>query len=129
MATIFAMVAIAIFGVLGASLVNGLAAPAVIAWAIVNGGLLVVAAMLCMQAAWPRQVYVAGNEPQGWWGDDVENRPLAECLRKESLNYDAFIKRNRTVITSNNNLLRRGARVGYLSPVAGLIAGVLAWAL
>ena len=95
-----------------------------------SGATLVVGAGFCVSAIWPARFRVPGNTPRNWWEDGVEERPLAECLRRESENYDDDIKSNRALLARDARRLRLGAWSGCAAPVIGLAvwAGAAAWA-
>ncbi len=91
------------------------------AGAIAMGAALVAASMLCVAAAWPGPIWPAGNRPESWWSDGVEERPLADCLRRESANYDRSIVKNRAALRRNAWRLQWGAALGAVSPLIGLV--------
>lgn len=97
--------------------------------AICTGTLLLVSILLCVIAAWPVTFAGVGAAPDNWWNDNVETRPLAECLRTESQNYQRRIDHNRAAHKAATRWLSAGILVGCSAPAAGLVAWALvAWA-
>ncbi|RDD60496.1 hypothetical protein [Ferruginivarius sediminum] len=114
-----------VFALLASGLLAAAAAKAVppngsIALAV-SGALEVVAAVMCVVATWPRPFAVPGNRPKNWWDDGVTNRSLAECLYRESLNYESAISRNRCRLDWSSRWVTFGALVGVISPMVGLL--------
>ena len=98
-----------------------------------TGTLLLAGVGLCVAAAWPVRFAAAGAAPEKWWKDGVETRPLAECLKKESRNYQRRIEHNRDVHARATGRLRAGIVIGCSAPALGLVvwalASALVWAL
>lgn len=76
---------------------------------------------LCIFSAWPAPFGAVGSEPNNWWGDDVEIRPIEECLKKESYNYQKRIDHNKRVHARATQLLRGGMSLGVLSPAIAIL--------
>lgn len=92
---------------------------------LATGALLLAGVGFCVAAAWPVPFGAAGAAPEKWWKDGVETRPLAECLKKESRNYQRRIEDNRTVHARATWQLRVGIVSGCSAPALGLVV----WAL
>ena len=86
-------------------------------------------AWLCGHAARPLPFGLVGAQPDKWWNDAVESRPLAECLRKESSNYQKRVTYNRGVLSRNAGTLRRGLRLAFVAPIFGFLTWAAARAL
>jgi len=85
---------------------------------------LIISSVQCIRAVMPGRYGLAGAQPKNWWEDNVEDRPLAECLRKESDNYQKRIAFNSEVHKRNAAILKRGAILGCLSQLIGLLTAV-----
>ena len=94
-----------------------------------TGTLLLAGVGLCVAAAWPVPFAAAGAAPEKWWKDGVETRPLAECLKKESRNYQRRIEHNRAVHARATQWLRAGIVIGCSAPALGLVVWALVSAL
>lgn len=81
----------------------------------------------CVMAAAGREnrISLPGNDPQCWWDDAPERRPLAECLRREADNYQDYLEKNRERMQQQAREIRDAALGACLTPAAGLIAAVL----
>ena len=82
--------------------------------------LLLASAYLSLESASPADFYVSGNQPENWWSDNVEDKPLAECLKKESMNYQNRIEKNALVMERSAVLFTCAMRMAILSPIAAL---------
>ena len=121
----FAATALAALG-FGASWIDGPAANVPLGIGAVVAGLAFAgAAGLCVWALRPMTFALAGAQPEKWWCDGVEARPLAECLRKESNNYQKRIEHNRRALARNAESIRRALRLACVAPILGLAV----WAL
>ena len=80
------------------------------------------AAYQCISVARPALFRVAGNLPNSWWDDGVEKKPLAQCLRKESANYQRRLEENSQRLSESANRLRVALRVGLSTPGAAFVA-------
>jgi hypothetical protein len=98
---------------------------ALLAGLIVVTALLIFAAYLCVETVKPVDFWTAGNQPERWWSDDVDKKPLAECLRKESENYQKRIIKNNDVLDRNAKKFLYALRIGLASPLV-LIAAYVA---
>ena len=90
--------------------------------ALAAGACFLAAAWVCGLAARPQKFGLVGAQPDKWWRDGVETRPLHECLRKESANYQGRIAYNRNVLKKNAETLRRGLRLAFVAPIFGFLA-------
>ncbi len=88
-----------------------------------------IAANLCLGVAQPTNFHIAGNRPDNWWSDGARDRALAECLERESHNYDRYIGHNDEILARNASRLRRALRVGLMVPVAGSVVFLMVQAL
>ena len=77
-------------------------------------------------AAWPVRFAAVGAEPDKWWNDRVTQRPLADCLRKESHNYQQRIAHNKSVHATATCWLRVAIAMGSASPILGLLVWAVA---
>ena len=91
-------------------------------WATATGGVMFAGALACVSAAWPRLIGTVGNNPENWWSDGVEHRDLAECLRKESGNYDEWIVANNALLYRNGRMLKGGLLLALLAPFPGWLS-------
>ena len=96
---------------------------------LVTGLAFIGGAWICGRAARPLPFGLVGAQPDKWWNDNVESRPLADCLRKESTNYQKRITHNSGVIRRNAETLRRGLRLAFVAPIFGFLAWAAARAL
>jgi|CXWL01.1.fsa_nt_gi hypothetical protein len=87
---------------------------------ILQTTVLLIAAHLSVQAASPIDFYTVGNQPTNWWADGVEKKPLADCLKAESLNYQSRIEKNNAAIARNAAKIQFALRLAILSPLAFL---------
>lgn len=94
---------------------------------IVTGLFFGIAAIQCVRVALPAKFATVGAEPNNWWEEGVEGRPLAECLRRESENYQKRIGHNQEVNIQGARLLRCGAYLGIAAPFIGLVTWAGAW--
>lgn len=98
------------------------------AWDVLMLGMAATSLVLLAGAAvsavslWPAAFRTAGNLPHNWWADNVEDRPLAECLRKESDNYQGRIESNRVRINRKAALFRVSLALMLLSPLPLFVA-------
>ncbi len=90
-----------------------------------TGAALLASVGLCVAAAWPVPFAAVGTAPDSWWNDGVETRPLAQCLKKESGNYQRRIQHNRDVHARATRCLRAGVVVGCSAPALGSAIWVL----
>ena len=99
-------------------------------WNLFSGGLaagacLMVGAYQCLQAAWPQEFRFPGNQPDNWWSDGVEKRPLADSLKNQSKHYQKAIIENRFAMERNAKKTEVGAKWGLSAAGAGLAAAVV----
>lgn len=121
-AAILVAVASAALGFAGAQATNcNIDVPFAVAL-LVAGLSLLVSAAFCVGAARPVKFALVGAYPEEWWDDDVTAKPLEECLWTESNNYNVRINDNRTVLSHNAALLRKGMYLACVSPLIGLFS-------
>lgn len=89
---------------------------------------LTVAALCTVRAEWPGTLWLAGADPANWWSDGVEGRALYDCLKRESWNYAARIKKNAALVEGAARWFRWGCWIGVTSPALGAVLAVVAWA-
>ena len=88
--------------------------------------LLFEAAMYSVWSAMPGRFAAVGADPEKWWKDGVETRPLAMCLVNESANYHKRIKHNAGVAERAAWLLKLGAIYACAAPVTAVATWVVA---
>lgn len=84
------------------------------------------AAWACTTAATgPNLISLPGNDPQSWWEDEPDTRPLAECLRRESANCQQSLQKNRERMRAQAGAVREAARWACLAPAVGFAAAAV----
>ena len=97
--------------------------------ALITGLAFFGAAWICGHAARPQPFGLVGAQPDKWWNDGVLTRPLSQCIRKESDNYQKRITHNRVALNRNATTLSRGLRLAFVSPIFGFLTWAAAQAL
>lgn len=126
LAGIYTAISVAAFGVSAAMFKADSGAIGLTSAGLTVAAISLVAALLCLGVARPARFHIAGNRPDNWWNDGVRDRTLAECLERESHNYDQYIQHNDEILARNADNLRRALRAGLMAPVAGLAVFLLA---
>jgi len=98
---------------------------ALISAAFVAAGFLLWSGFLCISVSKPVEFYVVGNQPDNWWNDNVDKKPLAECFRTEAANYQARITKNNAILAKNAEKIERALRLGWASPLIAAVVWVL----
>jgi len=124
-ASLFMTLALVSFGAAGALWKLGAGWVSLLVGACVETLLLLICAYWCVEAASPVNFYTVGNRPNNWWEDGVSNKPLEECLKKESENYNRRIEHNSEVLNGNARAFNYALWGGILSPVVSGTVAVL----
>ena len=120
LAGMFTAVALAVLGFAAHAFEGGnLASPA--GWAAIGAGLpLLGSVAFCVWCARPVPFASVGNEPECWWSDGVETRPLVESLRNECANYQKRITENSQDLKRAARALRFGLGFGAAAPLGAI---------
>lgn len=78
----------------------------------VAAALFFVASATSVWTSRPSKFFTVGNRPNNWWSDGVENRPLAESLRREAVNYQLNIECNSSALSKIARWTRRAVWIG-----------------
>jgi hypothetical protein len=129
-AGLFTTLGLAVAGTVPVLWTAGARYQGLMAAAVLEAVILLIAAYLCIQATEPVDFYLAGNRPKSWWDDNAENTPLFDNLKSESNNYSTYIEHNHVVIERDAQRFMLALRLVLLSPLAFLsVYGVTAFRL
>ena len=95
--------------------------PSVVVGGLVSAAFFIGGAGLCISTVLPTKFHVAGNEPEGWYGDVASGRPLVEALGEQAEHYQEAISFNNEKMKSCAIRYRGGAILGIAAPLAGLL--------
>lgn len=87
----------------------------------VSAAMFLVGAGLCVFTALPGGFYLPGNQPQSWYADIDDNKPLLEALGETAENSQEEIEHNRAFLQKNAKRFRLGAFLGVTAPLAGIV--------
>jgi len=124
-ASLFMTLALAAFGGAGTLWKLGAGWEPILVGACIETIVLLICAYWCISVASPVDFYTVGNRPNNWWDDGVSDKPLDECLKKESENYHKHIDHNSNVINDNAKAFTYALWGGILSPIPSSAAALL----